>query len=161
MLCYPRIFGYAFNPLTVYFGFDRGHQVRLIIYEVNNTFGERMTYALPAEADMSGVMTQSCRKQLYVSPFNSDKGTYSFHVTVPDEALTLGIVLRDNAGPLLKAYFHASREPLSDKVLLKALACTGWMTVKVIAGKSDQLRFDETRKCVVQVPEEQTHDGRS
>jgi DUF1365 family protein len=134
MLCYPRIFGYAFNPLTVYFGFDHDHQVRLVIYEVNNTFGERMTYALPAGPERAGVMTQSCRKQLYVSPFNSDKGTYSFHVTDPGEDLTLGVALRDNAGPLLKAYFHASREPLSDKVLLKALARTGWMTVKVIAG---------------------------
>jgi DUF1365 family protein len=134
MLCYPRIFGYAFNPLTVYFGFDRDHQVRLVIYEVNNTFGERMTYALPAEADMSGVVTQSCRKQLYVSPFNSDKGTYSFHVTSPANDLTVGVALRDETGPLLKAYFHARREPLSDKVLLKALARTGWMTVKVVAG---------------------------
>ena len=134
MLCYPRILGYAFNPLTVYFGLDGNGAVRLVIYEVNNTFGERMTYALSAGPARGGVLSQSCRKQLYVSPFNSDKGDYSFHLTAPGEDLTLGVALRDGDGPLLKAYFHGHREPLSDSMLLKAMARTGWMTVKVIAG---------------------------
>ena len=134
MLCYPRILGYAFNPLTVYFGLDDKAEVRLVIYEVNNTFGERMTYALPAGPAEAGVMAQSCAKQLYVSPFNSDNGTYSFHLTAPGENLTLGVALRDSEGPLLKAYFRGRRQALSDGSLLKAICRTGWMTVKVIAG---------------------------
>ena len=39
MLCYPRILGYAFNPLTVYYGLDAEDRLRLMIYEVNNTSG--------------------------------------------------------------------------------------------------------------------------
>ena len=134
MLCYPRILGYVFNPLTVYFGLNAEDRIRLVIYEVNNTFGERMTYVLPAEPDENGIIAQSCRKRLCVSPFNDDTGTYSFHASSLDEAVTVGVALRDETGPLLIAYFHGQRTELSDGTLLKALARTGWMTVKVMAG---------------------------
>lgn len=134
MLCYPRILGYVFNPLTVYFGLDANSRVRLVIYEVNNTFSERMSYVLPAEPDENGMIAQRCRKRLRVSPFNDDTGTYSFHVSSPDEGLVVGVALRDETGPLLNAYFRGRRTVLSDSTLLAALARTGWMTVKVIAG---------------------------
>ena len=134
MLCYPRILGYVFNPLTVYFGLDGEDRVRVVIYEVNNTFGERKTYVLPAESDEHGLISQSCRKRFYVSPFNEVAGTYDFHITPLDEDLTVGIALKDDAGPLLKAFFRGERSELSDANLLRAIRRTGWMTVKVIAG---------------------------
>lgn len=134
MLCYPRILGYVFNPLTVYFGLDSDDQVQLVIYEVNNTFGERMTYVIPAKPDENGLIAQSCLKQLYVSPFNEVKGTYSFRVTPLDKDLTLGVALRDETGPLMKAYFRGSRSPLTVRNLMSSLWRTGWMTVKVICG---------------------------
>lgn len=133
MLCYPRILGYTFNPLTVYYGLDSQDEVCVVIYEVNNTFGERKTYVLPASRPESGVIAQSCAKELYVSPFNTPSGTYQFHLTPPEEGLTVGVALRDEAGPLLKAYFRGQRQELTDAALVKALACTGWMTVKVFA----------------------------
>ena len=134
MLCYPRVLGYAFNPLTVYFGLDGKHRVRLLIYEVNNTFGERRTYVLPADPQGGDVITQGCRKRLYVSPFNRVEGRYLFHVTPPGTDLTVGVALETDAGPVLKAHFRGERRELSDATLLRALARTGWMTVKVIAG---------------------------
>ena len=134
MLCYPRILGYVFNPLTVYFGLDDEDRVRVVIYEVNNTFGERKTYVLPAEADEYGLISQSCRKRFYVSPFNEVAGTYNFHITPLDDNLTVGIALKDDAGPLLKAFFRGERLELTDANLLRALRRNGWMTVKVIAG---------------------------
>ena len=134
MLCYPRILGYVFNPLTVYFGLDANDRVRLVIYEVNNTFGERMSYVLPAEPDENGMIAQSCRKRLRVSPFNDDTGKYSFHASSPYEDLTVGVALRDETGPLLKAFFHGRRMDLRDGTLLAALARTGWMTAKVTVG---------------------------
>ena len=132
MLSYPRILGYSFNPLTTYYGVDERGEVVLMIYEVNNTFGERQTYVLPAEPNDDGLVAQACAKRLYVSPFNTDKGIYSFRVTSPASQLTLGIALRDKTGPLLRANFHARRQELSDKTLLGALTSTGWMTVKVM-----------------------------
>ena len=134
MLCYPRVLGYGFNPLTVYYGLDAEDRVCLTIYEVNNTFGERQTYVLPAVQEGDAPISQSCAKRLYVSPFNGPKGTYSFHLTAPLEQLTVGVALRDADGPVLKAHFHGRREPLTDAGLLRALAGTGWMTVKVMAG---------------------------
>lgn len=137
MLCYPRILGYVFNPLTVYFGVDQDGKIRLVIYEVNNTFGERASYVLPVnetDSGTGGVIAQRCLKRLYVSPFNTEEGAYSFRVTRPDEKLTVGVALRDNQGPLLTAFFHGHRWELSDRALLRVLLRTGWMTVKVIVG---------------------------
>lgn len=134
MLCYPRMFGYTFNPLTVYFGLDADDQPCLLIYEVNNTFGGRQTYVLPANSNQNGLVSQRCQKQLYVSPFNSESGTYSFVVSQPNENLTVGVKLRDEIGPLLVTHFRAEHQNLSDKVLLTMLLQTGWMTIKVIAG---------------------------
>lgn len=135
MLCYPRILGYVFNPLTVYFGLDREDRIRLLIYEVSNTFGERKTYVLPAVTNTDqDIIAQSCRKRFYVSPFNTGEGRYRFHVTAPRDALTVGIALDDGDGPLLKAYFQGTHAPFSDRALLQSLGRTGWMTVKVIAG---------------------------
>lgn len=134
MLCYPRIFGYAFNPLTVYFGYDEDEQVKLIVYEVNNTFGERKTYVIRTDGDSAGIIAQECEKEFYVSPFNSAEGTYIFRVTPPGDELTVGVALRNTEGPLLKAHFRGARQELSDVGLLKALFRTGWMTVKVTAG---------------------------
>jgi len=133
MLCYPRIAGYAFNPLTVYYGLDPGDRIRLMIYEVNNTFGQRQTYVVPVATEANeDVLLQSCPKSLYVSPFNSDRGSYSFHITRPEENLVVGVALRDEDGPVMKAHFRGCRAPLTDAALLRALARTGWMTVKVI-----------------------------
>ena len=132
MLCYPRVLGYVFNPLTVYFGLDSDDEIRLIIYEVNNTFGERRSYVLPAEPDATGIVSQACRKRMYVSPFNAVEGHYTFHATPLGDDLTVGVALKTDSGPVLKAHFRGTRSALTDAALLRALARTGWMTVKVM-----------------------------
>lgn len=134
MLCYPRIFGYVFNPITVYFGTDDDLKLRMMIYEVNNTFGQRKTYVLEVDDNDGVVTTHSCRKQLYVSPFNSDTGQYRFAVTPPQDRLTVGIALTTELGPTMKAHFSAKRAELSDATLLKAIGQTGWVTAKVSLG---------------------------
>ncbi|CTQ53374.1 hypothetical protein LP7551_01896 [Roseibium album] len=135
MLCYPRILGYAFNPLTVYYGLDFEGHIRLVVYEVNNTFGQRKTYVLPVSADSNReVIAQRCAKELYVSPFNAVTGTYSFHLTPPGTNLTVGVALQDEDGPLLKAHFRGERQTLNDAALLRELTRTGWMTLKVTLG---------------------------
>lgn len=131
MLCYPRILGYVFNPITVYFGLDQDDEIQLMIYEVNNTFGHRKSYVLPVIDSHDDLITQSCRKRLYVSPFNTDTGSYRFAVTLPREHLTIGVALTTDLGPTMKAHFHGGRRELSDANLLKAVMKTGWMTMKV------------------------------
>jgi DUF1365 family protein len=134
MLCYPRMLGYGFNPVTVYFGLNADGCPTLIVYEVNNTFGERKSYVIPVAAGAAaGTVSQTCRKSFYVSPFNAVEGRYSFHLTPPRDEITVGIALENDEGPVLKAYFRATRSELSDSTLLAALVRTGWLSVKVIA----------------------------
>jgi DUF1365 family protein len=134
ILCYPRMLGYGFNPVTVYFGLDRDDRPILIVYEVNNTFGERQSYAIPVHTTGEGAtVSQDCPKTFYVSPFNTVNGRYMFHVTPLGDDLTLGIALEDDIGPILKAYFRGRRAPLSDRTLLGVLMRTGWLSVKVTA----------------------------
>jgi len=134
MLCYPRVLGYAFNPLTVYYGLDAAGDIVVTIYEVNNTFGERQSYVLPVSERSEGLISQSCDKTFYVSPFNAVEGKYLFHVTPPGDALTVGVALKDQGGALLRAHFRGVYKPLTDRSLMKAFCKFGWFTLKVIVG---------------------------
>lgn len=134
MLCYPRILGYVFNPITVYYGLDADDRVRLLVYEVNNTFGQRATYVLPVEKASDGTIAQTHGKQLYVSPFNSGSGQYMFRLSPPGETIAVGVALRNEDGPVLKALFAGDRLVLNDRTLLRTLWKTGWLTVKVTMG---------------------------
>ena len=77
-------------------------------------------------------MYQGCRKRLYVSPFVSASGHYSFHVDPPGRAATIGVALRDRQGPLLKTHFSGRRCELTDGALLRVLTRHPLMTLKVI-----------------------------
>lgn len=129
MLCYPRIFGYVFNPLTVWFCSD-GDRLRAILYEVHNTFHERRTYVIRV-APGAETIEQRCTKELYVSPFMPMECAYTFHIRPPDEKVVVSIDETDGEGLLLKASFAGSREPMSDATLLRALVAYPLMTLKV------------------------------
>ena len=134
MLAYPRILGYAFNPLTVYWCLDGEGRPLLMIYEVRNTFGEHLTYVLPAGEDRGGTWTQGTAKRFGVSPFNDVSGDYTFHVTGLGPAMTMGVALKDAQGALLRTHFRAEREPLTDRNLLRLFVRHPLMTAKVMAG---------------------------
>ncbi len=134
MLCYPRVLGYVFNPLTVYYGLDADGRTALVIYEVSNTFGERHTYATAQGLQTPDVMRHSCDKVFHVSPFNRVEGRYVFRTRLPDRDAAVGILLEDGDGPLLAAHFSGQREDISDRNLLKQFARTALMTQKVWLG---------------------------
>lgn len=134
MLFYPRILGFAFNPLTVYFCLDEDGLPVLMIYEVRNTFGENLTYVLPAGEDHNGTFVHETEKQFYVSPFNDVEGRYTFHATRPASTMTVGVALRTQGKPLLRTHFRGASSPLSDGELLKAFFSYPLMTLKVVAG---------------------------
>lgn len=134
VLCYPRILGYVFNPLTVYFCYASSGALRAILYEVCNTFGERHTYVIPVEHGATGPVRQGCAKELYVSPFLPMSCFYRFHIEPPGDAVLVRIHESDAEGPLLVASFSGRREPLTDRALLRALFRYPLMTLKVTAG---------------------------
>lgn len=131
VLCYPRVFGYVFNPLTVYYGLDAGDRVAVAVYEVSNTFGERHSYVMATEPDEGGVIRHVCEKVFHVSPFNRVSGRYAFRTALPGETAAIGIRLDDDNGPLLAAHFAGVRQPMTDRHLLKQFAVTTLLTQKV------------------------------
>nr|WP_272211176.1 DUF1365 domain-containing protein [Marinicella sp. W31]MDC2877061.1 DUF1365 domain-containing protein [Marinicella sp. W31] len=98
MLCYPRILGYVFNPLTVYFCYRADGTLVAILYEVCNTFKERMTYVIPVVDDTRPVR-QTAEKQLYVSPFIPMECEYHFSIAPPGGTVSVRINEKDSEGP--------------------------------------------------------------
>ena len=133
MLAYPRIFGYAFNPLTVYYLDDETGRTVMLIYEVRNTFGEHHFYDAPVATDGPQIV-QSAAKAFYVSPFNSVEGDYRFTIRPPSDTVFTGIVASTSEGPLLSAWFDGKRRPLTDRALLKLMLAYPLMTTKVLLG---------------------------
>lgn len=135
LLCYPRLLGYAFNPLSVYFCDDAAGRLALLIYEVRNTFGELHSYVLPVregEMSVAGVR-QSQAKSFYVSPFIEMPMRYQFRITPPEASVKLRILETDAEGPLLAATFFGECRALTSAALLRACAAFPLLTFKIIA----------------------------
>ena len=135
LLCYPRLFGYTFNPLSVYFCFRADGELALMIYEVRNTFGEIHPYVLPvsaSERSAAGIRQQQ-DKTFYVSPFIAMAMRYHFRVSPPGDSVKLRILETDREGPLLAATFNGVRWPLDTARLLKSLVALPLVTFKVTA----------------------------
>lgn len=132
MLAYPRVLGYVFNPLSVVYAVRPSGDLAALIYEVNNTWGERRSYVVAAGDEHAGVYAQSARKELHVSPFAPATGRYGFRVTPPDEDILVGVQLSDLGGALLKTYFKGTAEPWSDGKLFALLFRFPLLTVKII-----------------------------
>jgi DUF1365 family protein len=136
LLCYPRLFGHVFNPLSVYFCYDAHGTLALLIYEVRNTFRETHSYVLPVSAHQrtDAGIRQSQDKQFYVSPFIAMDMRYHFRISPPDDDVKLRILETDAEGPLLAATFHGHRAPLSTPSLLRLFAALPFMTLKIVGG---------------------------
>jgi DUF1365 family protein len=135
LLAMPRILGYGFNPISMYFCYHRDLRLMALLYEVHNTFGERHTYLIPvASGDGTTEITQACDKDFHVSPFMAMGMTYAFRVHPPDDRFSLTIRSGDADGPMLVASFIARREQLTDAALLRAFIRTPLLTLKVIGG---------------------------
>ena len=130
LLAMPRILGLGFNPLTVFFCHRADGALSAILYEVNNTFGERHSYLIPAED--APVVRQACEKGFYVSPFMDMDLKYAFRVRPPGEAVQVLVDVDDAEGRVLATGFVAARQELSDRNLFRAWLSHPWMTVGVV-----------------------------
>ena len=135
LLCYPRLLGYTFNPLSVYFCYRADGELALLIYEVRNTFGDIHPYVLPVtsgEISDAGVRQQQ-DKLFYVSPFIEMAMRYHFRVLPPGERVQLRILETDREGPLLAATFNGSHRALNTKELLRTFFALPLVTMKIMA----------------------------
>lgn len=137
VLCYPRILGYVFNPLSVWFCHHRDGSLKAIVYEVHNTYDERHAYVLPVDVDGDvhddrAPVAQECLKEFYVSPFLSRDCRYRFRIQPPDEKVAVVIHQEEQGRPILDASFAGRRRPLNDRTLLAMALTYPLMTLKVI-----------------------------
>jgi hypothetical protein len=132
LLCMPRIFGYGFNPLSIYFCHRRDGALVALLYEVRNTFGERHSYLIPVTPTAGAAIRQSCDKCFYVSPFMDMDLRYDFRVIPPATSVSVVISAGDAHGPTIVASLIGRRATLSDTALLRLLLRIPFLTLKVI-----------------------------
>lgn len=134
LLCYPRVLGYAFNPLSVYFCHDRDGRLRALVYEVTNTFRERHSYLFAVAPGAQGPLRHVCDKALYVSPFIGMDAVYRFAVVPPADRLAIAIREDDSGTPVLNASFTAERREMADRTFARFALAYFAMGFKVIGG---------------------------
>lgn len=142
LLCMPRILGYGFNPLSVYFCARQDGSLEAIIYEVHNTFGERHSYVIPVRPSVQGhdadgvtdIVRQHCPKGFYVSPFLGMDMSYDFRVRPPAAQVEVSIHGKEDDKTLIAASLSGQRHELTDGMLIKALVSHPLLTLKVIVG---------------------------
>jgi DUF1365 family protein len=136
LLAYPRIFGYVFNPISVYFAYDEHGDLIALIYAVRNTFGERHSYVAPVLAGEAGPagIRQTRAKIFHVSPFVGMGARYHFRILPPGRTVRLRIHETEGDSPLLAATFNGNAAPLTDARLAAFLLRFPFMTLKIVAG---------------------------
>jgi uncharacterized protein len=132
LLCMPRIFGHAFNPISVFFCHRSDGSLMALLYEVNNTFGQRHSYLIPVVGPNEGTIHQHCDKAFYVSPFMRMDMTYAFHVVPPGETIAVVVHGDDSIGRVITASFTGRRRALSDAALIRMLLRHGLLGLKVL-----------------------------
>ncbi|PTM52771.1 DUF1365 domain-containing protein [Phreatobacter oligotrophus] len=130
LLTMPRILGYAFNPLSVFFCHRVDGSLAATIYEVHNTFGEIHSYLIPAEG-ASRPIVQDSAKAFHVSPFLTRDMSYRFRLQPPGDDVAVHIAAKDSAGPMVYASLSGERRPLTDRNLLKLLVTHPLLTLRV------------------------------
>ena len=135
ILAMPRVLGFGFNPLTVWYCHDLDGGLVALVHEVHNTFGERHCYVLPVEQPSpDDEFRQHCAKRFHVSPFLPMALDYDFRLTPPGERLRIGITASDANGTVLTAIHTAEARPLTDAQLARTFATHPLLTFKVFAG---------------------------
>ncbi len=134
LLCFPRVLGYVFNPLSIWFCYHPHLGLRAILYEVRNTFGEKHGYLIPVAFGRAAdaPIAQSCDKGFYVSPFLPMEGGYRFRLREPGERLSILIRQHDSEGEILLASLAGRRAALDAGSLAKAALAFPLLTLKVI-----------------------------
>jgi Uncharacterized conserved protein len=134
VLCMPRILGWVFNPLSVYFCCDENERLRAIIHEVTNMHGERHFYVLSVGEGDGRRVSQHCGKSFRVSPLLQMQMSYDFDIIIPRDRALIHITASDAEGPLLVASFLGVQNDFNSGSILRAWLTHPALTWKVVAG---------------------------
>ena len=131
LLCYPRIFGYVFNPLSVFYVYDRNLNLISILYEVKNTFGEQHTYVFKNDIN-NNLVQHMCKKKFHVSPFIEMDCVYFFRLLKPGNKISVIIDQNDKEGKILYASQDGVKSEITNANLTKSYLKHPLMTFKII-----------------------------
>ena len=131
LLCYPRILGYVFNPLSVFYVYDNNDNLVSILYEVKNTFGEQHTYIFKVENN--NLLQHNCQKKFHVSPFIEMNCNYFFRILKPAEKISVIIDQYQSNEKILYASQDGKRSDFTNSELIKSYLKHPLMTFKIIS----------------------------
>ena len=131
LLCYPRILGYVFNPLSVFYIYDSDEKLISVLYEVKNTFGEQHTYIFKVEN--KNLIQHSCEKKFHVSPFIEMDCNYFFRILKPAEKISVIIDQYQSNEKILYASQDGKRTEFTSSELIKSYLKHPLMTFKIIS----------------------------
>jgi len=131
LLCYPRIFGYVFNPLSVFYVYDNNSNLISILYEVKNTFGEQHTYIFKTDINHN-LIQHTCKKKFHVSPFIEMDCIYFFRLLKPGNKISVIIDQNDKEGKVLYASQDGIRSEMTNTNFVKSYLKHPLMTFKII-----------------------------
>jgi DUF1365 family protein len=127
MLANPRVLGYVFNPLTVYWCHRADGTLACVVAEVHNTYGQRHAYLL--HTDDRG--RAQVPKEFYVSPYYPVDGRYRMSLPSPDARLALSVVLDRPDGPAFSASVRGRGVPATTRALTGAFLSTAAVAARI------------------------------
>lgn len=132
---FPRLFGYAFNPVSFWYCHDAAGQLVALLADVNNTFGEHHAYLLANQygTPIRNGVTLTCRKHLHVSPFCQVEGHYAFRLAERADRMLMRIDYHDADGALLNTSVSGDMTPLTSAATRSALLHQPLLTMSIIA----------------------------
>jgi uncharacterized protein len=131
----PRLFGYVFNPVSFWFCHDRDGQLRVVLAEVNNTFGEHHNY-LVHHPDLRPIQPGDelgARKLFHVSPFFPVRGDYRFRFDTRGAVHAVSVDLWDDGSLQLATRVSGRAEALDGRAMRRWLLRQPFMTLGVVA----------------------------
>lgn len=139
LLCMPRVLGYGFDPLSIWYCHDAAGDLRAILYQVKNTFGDQHGYLLPV-GEIAGGSDQKPAapsdhefdKIFHVSPLIAMDARYRIRTASPDDSLAVLIRESDAEGEFLVATLTGDRRAMTDGALIRQFLRVPFMTLKVI-----------------------------
>ncbi|HEY4240223.1 MAG TPA: DUF1365 domain-containing protein [Kofleriaceae bacterium] len=131
-----RTFGYVFNPVSFFLGYDASGALETVVAEINNTYGGRRRYLLrDPQLDAQGRASFRHVRELFVSPFLHGPATYEFWFDAPLDAPHFAVTMHVDSptARVFTAHFAGERRPLTDRALLGAALRYPVMSAQVIA----------------------------